>query len=135
MRSYLAWILVAVAAVGLVVVVACGDSGKSCKPGTLALTIELRGTAALADTLTISFRDPSQSMTVAHDPNGPTLLVVDVDFPGGYPADKLVVLSVTASGGITRLGENSANIHLLPGCSSGFVSVAGGNLYDAGAVD
>ncbi len=107
----------------------------SWSPGTLALTIELRGTAAFADTLTIASRDPVQSMTVAHDPNGPTLLVVDVDFPGGYPADKLVVITVTASGGITRLGQNSANIHLPPGCSSGFVSVAGGNIYDAGAVD
>src|SRR6266536_560754 len=106
MRSYLAWIMVALATVGLVVVVACGDSGQSCKPGTLALTIELRGTAAFADTLTIASRDPAPSVTVAHDPNGPTLLVVDVDFPGGYPADMLVVITVTASGGITLLEEN-----------------------------
>jgi hypothetical protein len=134
MRSYVALVVVALAVVG-VVVVACGETGQSCQPGTLALTIQLYGTAAFADTITISSKDPELSVSVPHNPMLPPLLVVDVAFPGGYPANKLVVFTVRATGGITPLGENSANIHLPPGCSTGYVSVSGSSLQDASVAD
>jgi hypothetical protein len=130
MRSYVALGCVAVAAIAAVVV-ACSDSGNNCKPGTLALTIELTGTANFADTITISARDPAINQTVMHHAGDTDLVHVDVTFPNGYPADKLLTLYVRATGGITLLGENVANIHLLPGCSTGGVVINSGYTVDA----
>jgi hypothetical protein len=134
MRSYLAFAVVAIAAVGIIVV-ACGDSGQQCTTGKVTLAVQLFGTAAFADTITITSRDPVLMQTVPRDPNGPSLFSVDVDFPNGYPAEKVVTLSVSASGGITLLGGASANIHLLPKCSAAYVSVAGGAVLDGSVVD
>jgi hypothetical protein len=134
MRYYLALALIALVAFATVVV-ACSDSGKSCKTGTLGLTVELDGTAAFADTLTLTSANPPLTMTVPHSPNDTGPINVDVTFPGGYPTNTVVRVLVRASGGVTLLGENVATVHLLPDCSNAFVAIVGGITVDAFPTD
>ena len=117
---------ISVVAVAAAVLVACSSGATpSCKPGTLALIIELDGTANLADTVTILSNDPgvALSMPVTHVPDGPRIFTVDVAFPNGYPADRVVNFIVRASGASTLLGENQASIHLDTVCGTGGVSI------------
>jgi hypothetical protein len=137
-RSYLAWVVVVIAAVG-VVVVACGESAPACQQGQLALTVQLYGTAANADHMQVDCHDVKCTLEMP-DMNtnyGSGLAVLDVLFPAGYPTDKLVVITVSATGGGagTLLGQASANIHLLPGCTTGYLAVTGGALPDASVAD
>jgi hypothetical protein len=117
------------AALVAAVTVACSDS-PDCKPGTFALQVELAGTAAFADRIEVSSDTPGAEVmqTFPHDPNGPTLVNLDVAFPAGYPADKTVTLIVRASGATTLLGENVVTIHLLPKCSTAFVTIRSSTL-------
>jgi hypothetical protein len=140
-RSYLALLVVALAAVG-VVVVACGETAPNCQEGTLALTVQFYGTALSADSVEISCGDvrctiPMPDLAGEHFDFGAGIAVFDISFPGGYPAEKLVVVKVTARGGTagTLLGQASANIHLLPGCTTGYLSVTGGAIPDASVAD
>jgi hypothetical protein len=113
-------------AIGAAVLVACSSGDKpSCRPGTLALIVELDGTANFADTVTITADDPSigLAMPVMHVPNGPYIFTVDVAFPNGYPANRLVHFIARASGAGTLLGENEATIHLDDVCSTGGISI------------
>jgi len=138
-------ILVAVgliaASLAAVVVAAC--SGPSCKAGTLQLDIALAATAPLADTITVTGVDPGAavSQTFPHTPNpmapGIEHVTVNITFPGGYPADKVVHLVVKATGGVTLLGANTVTIHLDPTCSNAGVLISGGVITpgDGGMTD
>lgn len=131
-------VLVAFAVVSLSVVaalfVACSDSGPNCKPNTLALQVELDGTANAADTIEVSSGDPAFTQTMTRTSGDFNLFTVDVGFGGTYPAGKAVTLIVRAKSGQTILGENVAVIHLADGCSTGFVAVRAETL-DAGFAD
>jgi hypothetical protein len=121
-----------------VVIVAC-SSGESCKKNTLNFQIVLSGTSDLADTVTISDVDPDPalmfSQTFAHTPGDFSTLSIDVSWPAGYPADKLVHLIVKASGGVTTLAANAATIHLDPGCTTAHVVLLGNAIPDAASTD
>jgi hypothetical protein len=127
-----------------VLVVACSDT-TTCKPGTLLLQIGLLDTSPLADTITVSITDPGAEVmqSTPHEPNaaaaavGVEHITVEVTFPGGYPADKLVHVIVKAIGGTTILGSNSASIHLDSKCSVGNVAISGRALppSDLGGTD
>lgn len=122
-RTFVAFAFVALAGIAAVMV-ACSDKDKvTCTPGTLQIMVELDGTANYADTITVSVDNPKLTQTFTHTPNGDNLQIVDVSFPGGYPADKVVTVRVSASGGTTLLGENVFSIHLLPNCSTSFVPI------------
>jgi hypothetical protein len=107
------------------VMVACSDSTPDCKPGTLALQVELSGTANFADTINVQSFEPNASIDqdFPHVPDGPKLFVLDVPFPKGYPANQTVSFFVHARGASTLLGENIATIHMGPTCGSGLVSI------------
>jgi hypothetical protein len=113
------------------VVVACSDTTK-CTPGTLELDIALLSTAPLADRITVTSTDMDVPLdaTFPHTPNASTPGVehtsVNVTFPNGYPADKVVHLLVRAYGGVTVLGANTAAIHLGKSCDTASVAVTGG---------
>jgi hypothetical protein len=138
-RVYLALLVVAIAAVG-VVVVACGETAPACQEGQVALTVQLFGTAANADHIEVDCGSTYKCTLVMPDmlmTYSQGLAVLDVMFPDGYPTEKLVVITVKVRGGGagTLLGQASANIHLLPGCSTGYLSVTGGALPDAAVAD
>jgi len=105
--------------------VACSDSAPACKAGTLALQVELAGTANFADTIEVQAFDPAATFdqSFPHVPDGPKLFVIDVPFPNGYPANKTLTFLVRARGGATLLGENVATIHLGATCGAGLVSI------------
>jgi hypothetical protein len=119
-----------------ILIVACSDNAPSCKPGTLLLQIGLLDTTPLADTITVSITDPGAEVmqSTPHAPNadaaniGVEHIAVEVDFPGGYPADKVVHPLVRAIGGTTILGSNIATIHLDSTCSVGNIAVSGRSL-------
>ena len=119
-----------------VLIVACSDTTSACKPGTLLLQIGLYDTSPLADTISVSISDPGAEVmqSTPHVPNpeaaniGVEHINIEVDFPGGYPADKLVHVFVRAIGGTTILGSNTASIHLDPKCSVGNVAISGRSL-------
>ena len=117
MKTIVAFGLLACALVAALVV-ACSDNAPSCKDGEFQLQVNLEGTAIDADTITITGTDPGAmvSMTVPHTP-GLVQQIIDVNFSGGYPADKLVHLLVKATGGVTNLGEIEVDIHTDPKCS------------------
>jgi hypothetical protein len=116
-------------------VVACSDS-TTCKPGTLQLEIGLLDTSPLADTITVSIADTGAEVmqSFPHTPNqagadvGIEHVSLEVTFPGGYPAGKLVHVLVRAVGGTTILGSNNAAIHLDDKCSIGNVALSGRGL-------
>ena len=60
-NTVLAFGLFAVALIAAVMV-ACSDSGPECKPGTLALQVELSGTANFADTINVQSFEPNASI-------------------------------------------------------------------------
>jgi|SRR4051812_8475475 hypothetical protein len=107
------------------VMVACSESGPDCKPGTLALQVELSGTANFADTINVQSFEPNASINqdFPHVPDGPKLFVLDVPFPQGYPANRTITFLVHARGASTLLGENVATIHLGETCGAGLVSI------------
>ena len=133
------WVASFVLAVA-VLVMACSKSSR-CKPGTLALQVELAGDANVADRVTVSWVDPNDpggmvvTQEAAHLPWGDNLLNLDVAFPSGYPADKLVVFQVRAFSQTRQLGVTVANIHLVPGCSQGFASLGAPALDGGGSRD
>jgi hypothetical protein len=123
-------------------VVACSDS-TSCKPNTILVQIALLQTAPLADTIIITETDPNTSVTqtFAHTPNasnpGVEHITEEIDFPNGYPADKVVHFLVKAVGGTTVLGANTFTVHTDPSCTVAGVAVAGGSTgaMDGGTTD
>ena len=119
------------------VFVACSDSTPDCKPGTLALQVELAGTANFADTVEVQSLDPgfAVNQSFPHQPDGPKLFVVDVAFPNGYPANKAITFLARARGAATLLGENVATIHLGATCGTGFVSIRAETLDARPATD
>jgi hypothetical protein len=121
-----------------VVIVACSSSGN-CKPQTLNLQILLSGTSDLADTVTVSDLDPDPALmfvqTFPHKVGDASALSLDISWPAGYPADKLVHLLVKATGGVATLGANSATIHLDPSCTMATVSINGNFTPDAASTD
>jgi hypothetical protein len=118
---------------------ACSED--SCKRGTLSLQILLSGTAPQADTITVAddLSSPPARVTVPRQPDDANLpydlFYVEVAWPGGYPANVVVHLHVSAFAGATLLGENDAAIRLDPGCTSGHVNLLGDATPDAGAND
>ena len=129
-------IVVALALVALSLVafgvVACTDS-PTCKPGTLLLQLGLLDTSPLADTITVSIADSGAELmqSIPHTPNqeaadvGVEHVDVEVSWPNGYPAGKLVHAVVRAIGGTTVLGSNTATIHLDDKCSVGNLALSG----------
>ncbi|MCU1279556.1 MAG: hypothetical protein JWM53_3102 [bacterium] len=119
--------LVVASLLAATVIVACSSS--DCKAGQLHLAILLDGTSSLADTITVSSSDPdstvSQSFPHAPEQYQSSTTTVDVSFPGGYPADKVVHLLVKATAGVTLLGSNAATVHFDPTCTSAHVSIVG----------
>ncbi|HEX6837875.1 MAG TPA: hypothetical protein VF334_14955 [Polyangia bacterium] len=124
------------------VIVAC-SSAPSCHPNTLLLQIALVQTAPLADTITVTETDPNTSVmqSFPHPPNsmnpGIEHTVVEISFPNGYPADKLVHFLVRAISGATVLGANSVTVHTDPTCTVADVAVTGGSTgpTDGGMTD
>ena len=134
-RTFVAFAFVGLAAVASVIV-ACSDNSKpTCKPNTLQIEVELDGTANYADTIKITVDQPSFTQTAPHTPNGSNLQYVDLTFPNGYPADKVVTVRVQAIGGTAVLGENVFSVHLLPNCSTAFVPLHSYILPDGGQTD
>ncbi|MDB4968543.1 MAG: hypothetical protein JWN44_4232 [Myxococcales bacterium] len=119
------------------VMVACSDSTPACKAGTLALQIELTGTANFADTINVQSFEPGASINedFSHVPDGPRLFTIDVAFPGGYPANKTVTFLVRARGASTLLGENIATIHLGETCGAGLVGIRAETLDGGPSID
>ncbi len=117
---------------------ACSDS---CKKGTLSLHVLLINTAPLADTITIADdgSNPPLRQTVSRTPDAANLvydeLWVEVAWPGGYPVNDVVHLSVSALAGATLLGQDPADVRLDPGCTSAHVNLYGHATPDAGAGD
>lgn len=113
-------------------VVACSDS-TTCTPGTLRLEIGLLDTSPLADTITVSIADSGAEVmqSFPHTPNqtaaevGIEHVSLELTWPGGYPAGKLVHVLIRAVGGTTILGSSNASIHLDDKCSVGNVAVSG----------
>jgi hypothetical protein len=123
-KSIAALVLVALGVVAAVTV-AC-SSGVSCTAGKLSLQIQFRGTAIYADQVMITSLDPANlgvSQTVTRVSGDNAVMNVDLDFPNGYPTDKVVTLLVRAYGASTLLGENTATIHLDPTCSTGTITI------------
>lgn len=124
------------------VIVACSNS-PGCKPNTLLLQVALLQTAPLAETITVTETDPNTSVmqTFPHEPNamnpGVEHISVEVDFPNGYPADKLVHFLVRAISGATVLGANTVTVHTDPTCTVANVAVTGGSTgpTDGGMTD
>jgi hypothetical protein len=135
-NTLIAFGLFAVALVSAVMV-ACSDSTPNCKAGTLALQVELSGTANFADTINVQSFEPNASINqdFAHVPDGPKLFTLDVPFPNGYPADRTITFLVRARGASTLLGENIATIHLGQTCGSGLVSIRSETLDAKPATD
>ena len=139
-------LLVAVSVVALslvaTVLVACSDS-PGCKPNTMLLQVALLQTAPLAETITVTETDPNTSVmqTFPHEPNsmnpGVEHISVEIDFPNGYPADKLVHFLVRAISGGTILGANTVTVHTDPTCTIANVAVTGGSAgpTDGGMTD
>lgn len=129
-------LLVAISVVALslvaTVIVACSDS-PGCKPNTLLLQVALLQTAPLAETITVTETDPNTSLmqSFPHEPNsmnpGVEHISVEVDFPNGYPADKLVHFLVRAISGGTVLGANTVTVHTDATCTVAGVAVTGGS--------
>ncbi len=123
-------------------VVACSDK-PSCNPNTLLLQIALVQTAPLADTITVTETDPNTTVmqTFPHTPNpdnaGIEHIVVEVAFPNGYPADKVVHFLVRAISASTVLGANTVTVHTDPTCTVAGVAVTGGSTgpMDGGTTD
>ena len=126
--------VVALTTVGLAalaaVVVSC-SSGPTCKQGTMSLSVELLGNALLADTITVTAVNPELNQSVPHTLDDTGLFNIDVTFPGGYPADKVVGFLVRAYAKGVLIGENAATVHLSPGCTNAQVDIVGGNTLDA----
>ncbi len=124
------------------IVVAC-SSPADCKPNTFLLQIALLQTAPLADTITVTETDPNTNVmqSFPHVPNamnpGVEHIVLELDFPNGYPADKVVHFLVKAIGGTTVLGANSFTVHTDPTCTVADVAVTGGSVgpMDGGMTD
>ena len=118
-------------------IVACSDSA-GCKPNTILLQVALLQTAPLADTITVTETDPNSTVmqSYPHTPNsmnpGVEHTTVQIDFPNGYPSDKLVHFLVKAMSGVTVLGANSVTLHTEPTCTVANVAVSGGS---TGATD
>lgn len=112
------------------VIVSCSD-GPTCKQGTMSLSVALLGSAFQADTITVTAVDPELNQSVPHQLGDATLFDIEVAFPGGYPANKLVGFVVRAYAKGVLIGENAATVHLSPGCSNAQVDIVGGNTLDA----
>jgi hypothetical protein len=134
LRPILVVLLLALAVVSAVVI-AC-SSAPQCQPGTLHLEVELDQAAATADTVTFQSFVPPTSLTLPHTPTTTLtdMFAVDLTWPSGYPENRVVQVLVQALKNGQLLGENVATVHLLPGCSTGSVTVAAMTL-DAGQED
>src|SRR5439155_15255734 len=105
--------VVVLAVVGISLVPACSDS---CKRGTLSLHILLIDSAPLADRITIADDGsiPPLYSTVPRTPDAANLfydeLWVEVAWPGGYPANDVAHLKVSAFAGDALLGEDDADV-------------------------
>jgi hypothetical protein len=123
-KSLVAVALVVIAAVAAITV-AC-SSGASCTPGKLDVQLQFRGTAIDSDTVTVTALDPQTlgvNQSFSRTPGDTSVMNLEIGFPNGYPANQVVTLLFRAYGSATLLGENTATIHLDPGCSTGSVSI------------
>ena len=120
-RTFVAAAMLVAAAVLSTVIVACSNPPPDCKAGTLRLLVQLNFTASLADTITVEANDPVVMQTFSRVPDGVygEIASVDVAFPSGYPANKLITLLLRASAKGQTIGEDLLQIHLLPGCTVG----------------
>jgi hypothetical protein len=121
-----AGLLVAAVALCSVVVVACTDDSQDCPRATLRIQVQLNLTASLADTISVISYAPPFTQTFSRTPDGVygELMTIDVKFPEGYPADKLLTLLLRASAQGQTIGENIEQIHLLPGCTFAGASIS-----------
>jgi hypothetical protein len=117
-RAVVAAGLVASAALSTVVV-ACSDPVPDCTRDTLRIQVQLNLTASLADTITVISATPPFTQSFKRTPDGifGEVVNVDVSFPNGYPTDKLLTLLLRASNQGQTLGEELAQIHLIPVCT------------------
>jgi hypothetical protein len=138
-RSIVAVVGLAVATALPIVIVACSSMpAQNCKPNTLRLNVQLNLTASLADTITVqSYTAPvfTQSFPRLADGVYGEIAQVDITFPGGYPADKLVTLVLRASAKGQTIGEDVEQIHLLPGCTEGSAVITSSTLDASPAYD
>lgn len=124
LKTLVAAALVVIAFVAAITV-AC-SSGTSCAPGTLDVQVQFRGAAIDADTVAVTSLDPATlgiAQTVTRVPGDNGVMHLAITFPNGYPANQVVTLLFRAYGSATLLGENTATIHLDPGCSTGSVTI------------
>jgi hypothetical protein len=115
----------AVVAVGLALALAgCADA-PDCIPGTLRLDVQLVQAAALSDTITIKSLKPAFTRSFPAKPvtKAETWTTIDLTFDGGYPVNQLITLMVSSSVHGYPLADASAQIHLLPGCTNGVVTL------------
>jgi hypothetical protein len=102
----------------LLAAVGCGST-KSCKQGTLLVTVTFDGTTSAADdvevTVTVEGMAPKQT-PLAHKA-GATSGSIEIDFPGGYPESQRVDVTVVATNGGTTLGAATGTVQsLAAGC-------------------
>jgi hypothetical protein len=103
----------------------CGNKVRSCKSGTVLLSVDLpAGTDSLEIVITID-GTASEPQSVALPP-GLTHGTVELDF-GHYPAGRMVTVAVTALGGGSALGSATSDVRALAGgCDSLTLAVTAG---------
>jgi hypothetical protein len=106
----------------------CGDSTRACKSGTLFVTIELEAWAAMATDIEIDISVGTATPKMFRQPHrsGTNIETVEIDFPAGYPTDKVVRVDVTALMSSKDVGSGSTVWTKLPaGCAAATIKIDG----------
>jgi len=114
----------------------CGDNVRSCKDGTVFLTITYDATSAGASAidLTVTVDGKPMSGQRAHSP-GATVDTIEIDFAAGYPAGATITVTVGATGSKgDAIGFGRAQATLDGSCQALTVDVTAAS-PDAGAPD
>lgn len=123
-----------VAAVALALLGCHAQKDSDCKPNTLHLELGLHNSALYADSVTVQVLAAKVSQSFPHNPPDPTPLSLDIGFPGGYPADQLDTVLITAYSGTAEVGRNVLQVRFSPKCTSAripiFGTAGGGNQTD-----
>jgi hypothetical protein len=106
----------------------CGDSTRACKSGTLFVTIELEAWPRWRPTSRIDISVGTATPKMFRQPHrsGTNIETVEIDFPAGYPTDKVVRVDVTALMSSKDVGSGSTVWTKLPaGCAAATIKIDG----------
>jgi hypothetical protein len=109
----------------------CGGDTRSCKQGTLFVTVSYGGTTNTADQLTVLVLIDGVAVvapsTRVRAP-GPSVDTIEVSFPNGYPVGKQVYVFIGAMKNGASAGSSDGTIEMLPaGCAALSIAIADGN--------